>query len=64
MIRSVQASIDGGVVGRLEDATVYFAPLRQLLWDPEEDRVKCHLCDPRSSFPATITCTLDRYGSL
>jgi hypothetical protein len=44
MIRSVQARIDGGSVGRLEDGTAYFAPLGQLLWDPEDDRVKCHLC--------------------
>ena len=44
MIRSVQASIDGGLVGRLEDGTAYFAPLGQLLWDPDEDRLKCHLC--------------------
>src|ERR1700694_6046704 len=44
MIRSVQARIDGGLVGRLEDGTPYFAPLGQLLWDPEEDRVQCHLC--------------------
>ena len=44
MIRSVQARIDGGLVGRLEDGTPYFAPLGQLLWDPDEDRVKCHLC--------------------
>ena len=44
MIRSVQASIDGGLVGRLEDGTPYFAPLGQLLWDPDEDRVKFHLC--------------------
>jgi hypothetical protein len=44
MIRPVQARIDGGLVGRLEDGTAYFAPLGQLLWDPEEDRLKCHLC--------------------
>ena len=44
MIRSVQARIDGGLVGRLEDGTAYFAPLGQLPWDPDEDWVKCHLC--------------------
>jgi ROS/MUCR transcriptional regulator protein len=32
------------LVGRLEDGTPYFAPLGQLPWDPDEDRLKCHLC--------------------
>lgn len=31
-------------VGRLEDGTPYFAPLGELPYDPDEDRVQCHLC--------------------
>jgi hypothetical protein len=40
----MQAGAESGLVGRLEDGTPYFAPLGQLLWDSEEDRVQCHLC--------------------
>jgi hypothetical protein len=32
------------VVGHLEDGTPYFAPLGELPYDAEEDRVQCHLC--------------------
>ncbi len=32
------------VVGRLEDGTPYFAPLGEMPYDPDEDRVQCHLC--------------------
>jgi rubrerythrin len=32
------------VVGRLEDGTPYFAPLGELPYDADEDRVQCHLC--------------------
>jgi ROS/MUCR transcriptional regulator protein len=31
-------------VGRLADGTPYFAPLGELIYDPAEDRVQCHLC--------------------
>jgi len=31
-------------VGRLDDGTMYFAPLRELPRDPDEDLVQCHLC--------------------
>jgi rubrerythrin len=34
----------GGAVGRLEDGTPYFAPLGEMPYDPDEDRVQCHLC--------------------
>ncbi len=31
-------------MGRLDDGTPYFAPLRELPRDPDEDLVQCHLC--------------------
>lgn len=31
-------------VGRPDDGTTYFAPLRELARDPDEDLVQCHLC--------------------
>ena len=31
-------------VGRLADGTVYYAPLGQIPYDADEDRVQCHLC--------------------
>ncbi|MGH2945508.1 MAG: MucR family transcriptional regulator [Solirubrobacteraceae bacterium] len=31
-------------VGRLADGTPYFAPPGELIYDPDEDRVQCHLC--------------------
>jgi predicted transcriptional regulator len=31
-------------VGSLEDGTPYFAPLGELPYDPDDDRVQCHLC--------------------
>jgi Probable Zinc-ribbon domain len=31
-------------LGRLPDATPYFAPLGEIPYDPDEDKVQCHLC--------------------
>jgi rubrerythrin len=31
-------------LGRLRDGTPYFAPLGEIPYDPDEDRVQCHLC--------------------
>src|SRR5919108_730413 len=31
-------------LGRLPDGTPYFAPLGHLPYDPDEDKVQCHLC--------------------
>jgi rubrerythrin len=31
-------------IGHLGDGTAYFAPLGELPYDPDEDRVQCHLC--------------------
>ena len=31
-------------LGRLRDGTPYFAPLGEIAYDPDEDRVQCHLC--------------------
>jgi Probable Zinc-ribbon domain len=31
-------------LGRLRDGTPYFAPLGEITYDPDEDRVQCHLC--------------------
>jgi hypothetical protein len=31
-------------LGRLADGTPYFAPLGELAYDADEDRVQCHLC--------------------
>ena len=31
-------------LGRLADGTPYFAPLGELPYDPDEDKVQCHLC--------------------
>lgn len=36
--------VDSAVVGRLPDGTPYFAPLGELPYDADEDRVQCHLC--------------------
>ena len=33
-----------GVLGRLPDGTPYFAPFGEIMYDPHEDRVQCHLC--------------------
>jgi ROS/MUCR transcriptional regulator protein len=30
--------------GRLPDGTPYFAPLGEVPYDPDEDKVQCHLC--------------------
>ena len=32
------------MIGLLADGTPYFAPLGEIPYDPEEDRVQCHLC--------------------
>lgn len=32
------------LLGRLEDGTPYFAPLGEIPYDSDEDRVQCHLC--------------------
>lgn len=32
------------MIGRLADGTPYFAPLGEIPYDPDEDRVQCHLC--------------------
>jgi rubrerythrin len=32
------------MIGRLSDGTRYFAPLGEIPYDAEEDRVQCHLC--------------------
>jgi hypothetical protein len=34
----------GAVLGRLTDGTPYFAPLGELPFDADEQRVQCHLC--------------------
>jgi hypothetical protein len=31
-------------LGSLDDGTSYFAPLGEVPYDPDEDRVQCHLC--------------------
>jgi hypothetical protein len=31
-------------LGRLADGTPYFAPLGELPYDPDEDKLQCHLC--------------------
>jgi hypothetical protein len=31
-------------LGRLPDGTPYFAPLGEIAYDPDEDRVQCHRC--------------------
>ena len=31
-------------LGRLDDGTGYYAPLGELVYDPDADRVQCHLC--------------------
>jgi hypothetical protein len=38
--------MDGGALamGRLEDGTPYFAPVGEIAYDGDEDRVQCHLC--------------------
>lgn len=40
----VTASSAPGAVGRLADGTPYFAPLGEMAYDSDEDRVQCHLC--------------------
>lgn len=37
-------SSSGTALGRLQDGTPYFAPLGELPYDRDEDRVQCHLC--------------------
>jgi hypothetical protein len=32
------------LVGRLPDGTPYFAPIGELPYDADDDRVQCHLC--------------------
>ena len=36
--------LDAPELGRLADGTPYFAPLGELPYDPDEDKVQCHLC--------------------
>jgi predicted nucleic acid-binding Zn-ribbon protein len=37
-------SAQGGELRRLADGTRYFGQLAELAYDPDEDRVQCHLC--------------------
>jgi rubrerythrin len=37
-------SQDPRPLGRLDDGTVYYAPLGEIPYDADEDRVQCHLC--------------------
>ena len=32
-------------VGRLDDGKVYYAPIGEVPYDADQDRVQCHLCD-------------------
>lgn len=41
-LRAIEAP--GAPLGRLADGTSIFAPLGQLVYDPELDAVQCHLC--------------------
>jgi ROS/MUCR transcriptional regulator protein len=45
-VRQRAADGEGPAValGRLPDGTPYFAPLGEIAYDPDEDRVQCHLC--------------------
>jgi hypothetical protein len=61
-------------VGHLEDGTPYFAPLAELRYDADVDRVQCHLCagcgsparsglcggSPVRAVPTAIDCRQDR----
>jgi hypothetical protein len=38
------ASARATALRRLRDGTPYFAPLGEIAYDPDEDRVQCHLC--------------------
>ena len=38
------ASLSSPSVGRLPYGTPYFAPIGEVPYDPDEDRVQCHLC--------------------
>jgi predicted nucleic acid-binding Zn-ribbon protein len=43
--RGRQADVNARAgLGRLEDGTPYFGQLGELAYDPDEDRVQCHLC--------------------
>ena len=44
MTRSAAPNRLAGGVGLLEDGRLYFAPLGEMPYDPDEDRVQCHLC--------------------
>ena len=54
-------------LGRLRDGTPYFAPLGEIAYDPDDDRVQCHLCGEwfRTIGGAHLICrhgwTLARY---
>jgi hypothetical protein len=40
----MRSAEDAPVVGHLQDGTPYFAPVGELTYDADEDRVRCHLC--------------------
>src|SRR5215207_8328670 len=67
--RHVRPTI-GAVLGRLEDGTPYFAPLGELPFDRDEDRVQCHLCGGwyRALAPTHLSrahgVTVDEYRDL
>ena len=39
-----RAGVTGDELRRLPDQTPYFGRLAELAYDPDEDRVQCHLC--------------------
>ena len=45
-VRNFDRRHDAGskALGRLRDGTPYFAPLGEIPYDADEDRVQCHLC--------------------
>ncbi len=65
----VAVTQDRGITatGRLPDGTSYFAPLGELVYDSDDDRVQCHLCGGWFRFVGsahlrlTHGWTLDRY---
>ena len=44
MERAADGEGPAAALGRLPDGTPYFAPLSEIAYDPDEDRVQCHLC--------------------
>jgi hypothetical protein len=42
--QEVPVTVAASSVPRLEDGTPYFGGLGELAYDPDEDRVQCHLC--------------------